>query len=98
MTNTDPHKIFLSEIGKTEDEWRRLSKSERKRLKYQHEHAMRDQNVNEQIESTDDIMETPEQGVENNPVVEETTAANDNNDGVNENDESVEEAVVSADM
>lgn len=105
---TDPHKIFLAKIGKTEDEWRSLSKSERKRLKLQYgDKSVNAQNVNNENEGTksDEILEeTPAGAVENNPVVDETpveeTTVVETPDNVVETEEEpgTEEAVESTDM
>lgn len=94
----DPHKAFLTSVGKTEDEWRRMSKSERRRLKAQYEHDQQTQNVNEQIETSETKSE---------PEVEEIASAPKERDEMSdieasiESDEIVadtEEAVISADM
>lgn len=105
---TDPHKIFLAKIGKTEDEWRQMSKSERKRLKLQYgDKSVTTQNVNNENEGTktDEIPdETPVNAGENNPVVENTTVEETpavetpTNEEVTEVEPGTEEAVESADM
>lgn len=100
VVETDPHKIFLKEIGYTEEQWRKLSKSERRRIKQQHNsHAEQNQDVKEQIETHDG---------ENEVELEECSATTESDENalvietqkIHETEEKpvVEEAVVSADM
>lgn len=105
---TDPHIAFLEKIGKTEDEWRRMSKSEKKRLKaqYNDNKSANIQDVtieqNEETEVFPKVSEVTSPVVENNPVeetIEETITEETPLEDTEINEEiSTEEAVVSADM
>jgi len=48
-TTDDAHKLFLAAIGKTENEWRQMSKSEKKRIKAQYESDQKKEFVSEQV-------------------------------------------------
>lgn len=94
----DPHKVFLTSIGKTEDEWRRMSKSERRRLKAQYEHDQQTQDVKEQIKTSE---------IESVLEAEEIASTPNEHEKMSDIEASVEgiklttdteEAVVSADM
>lgn len=99
VTENNAHAEMLKRLGMTEDQWRHLSKSERRRLKVQSEHVPQTQNVDEQTKKSEESVEvasTPE--VENEANVPDTTPVTHETVDEPVETSSVEEAVVSADM
>ena len=93
------HAEMLKRLGMTEEQWRHLSKSERRRLKAQSEHVPQTQNVDEQTKISEEAVEvasTPE--VENEANVPDTTPVTHETVDEPVKTSSVEEAVVAADM